>query len=245
MQITILIDKIICLTFLWNNPNGWWNMFWINNIGHIYEKWWYKTSFNILVSTFVMITNFYNKRVFLKKLMTISHIKIYKMRNYVSWQNKKSLILSPHHPPIIIQHPSTGRSALEELWDPALQAMDRGVSPTHASGNRHTDLSPRCGPCSDPWTGSSSSWTWLGVPGKHCFWLTPMDKRAFVEVQVSRGEVLVHNWRKKIYEFWCTGEGKKNSLISPISSFPQGSTVSGQETAFQSVISLAGKYESM
>lgn len=41
--------------------------------------------------------------------------------------------------------------------------------PTHVLGNRLTDLSTSCGPCSSLWTSSSPSWQWAGAPGEH--WL--------------------------------------------------------------------------
>lgn len=45
-----------------------------------------------------------------------------------------------------------------DLCDPAPHARDpEGVLPT---GDRQTDHSPGCGPCSRPWTNYSASWLW-------------------------------------------------------------------------------------
>lgn len=53
----------------------------------------------------------------------------------------------------------------------------------------------------------------LGVPAEHWLGLSPTDKRAFVEVHVSRVEVTALQWVKKyIYESRCIGEGKRNNM---------------------------------
>lgn len=61
------------------------------------------------------------------------------------------------------------------------------------------------------------------------YWLRKLftDKRAFVEIQVSRGEFLAHQYIEQnlyIYDLGYTGMEKRNSLTLPASSLPQGGT---------------------
>lgn len=57
------------------------------------------------------------------------------------------------------------------------------------SGNRHRDLSPGCGPCSGlAWLQPFQFAVWKPLK-KQQHRQSPMDKRAFAEVQISSGEV--------------------------------------------------------
>ena len=112
---------------------------------------------------------------------------------------------------------------LWELWDPTPSAKGpERVSPTCVSRNRLTDLSTSCGPCCGLWTSSSP------LTAGQSTWRTPTqgsypqrNKSAFVEVQVSREEVVALCWRKKIkYEFGWIGVGEKKSLTLPILPHP-------------------------
>ena len=81
-------------------------------------------------------------------------------------------------------------------------------------GNRHTDLGPDRGPCSGLWTGSSPSLPQTREP------LKDIDKRDYVEVWVSRGEVSSpHCWKKKKFE--CIGVWIRGiAWLCPHHSFP-------------------------
>lgn len=57
-----------------------------------------------------------------------------------------------------------------------------------------------------------------------------MDKRAFVQVQVSSRQITAHRWTKNIYMFGYIGEGKRNSWTSLASSLSQVAQLSAKET---------------
>lgn len=114
---------------------------------------------------------------------------------------------------------SIHKLSLWDLWDiaPYAKGSRRSLTPW-TLGNRHTDLGPDGGPCSGLWTDSSPSLPQTRKP------LKDIDKRAFVEVCVSRGEVSSpHCWRKKeVWTHWSVD--KRNSLTLPTSLLPQNNT---------------------
>lgn len=118
-----------------------------------------------------------------------------------SWWHKMFLVFVP--PTTKVQHTSTNKSdfvgAVEYIRGPG-----RSLA-TCASGSRHTDLSPDCGSYSGLLISSSNSSWPSGSPGEH--WLRPssMLERAFMEVQVSSGEVPALHWNTKKYKFGHIG----------------------------------------
>lgn len=96
------------------------------------------------------------------------------------------------------------------------------VLPTHASGNRHTDLSPRCGLSSDPCSRN---------PWKNCLRQSHMDDRAIVKVQVSSREVPAHHWsKKKNSKIGHIKDRKRNIFTWPLLCLSQGGIAQCQET---------------
>ena len=113
---------------------------------------------------------------------------------------------------------------LWELWDLITSAKGpKGVSPTCASGNRLTDLSPSCGPCCSLWTSSSP----LGGRPEHLentgsrqlptgtrepLWNQGFQRRSY--------STLLEKKNKIKYEFGWIGVGEKKNLTLPISPLP-------------------------
>ena len=74
--------------------------------------------------------------------------------------------------------------------------VPEGVSTTHTLGKGHIDLVPGMAPgvACEPVPASLGHSP--GAPGKHCLRQSPTDVRTSVEVQVSRGKVPTHHWKK-------------------------------------------------
>ena len=67
----------------------------------------------------------------------------------------------------------------------------------------------------------------------------PLDKRAFMEVQVSSREVSAHHWnkKKKTKNLNALKRGKRNSSTLPASALFQSGTANGQKGSSQHMIS--------
>lgn len=105
------------------------------------------------------------------------------------------------------------------------------VSPTHALGNRHTEVSPICSSCSVPWTDSIPYWSWSRALEDS---FLDSWTREFLWILRSPVEKFQHTTgAKNIYEFGCIGEGKKNSSTWLVSPFFHGSTAQCQERLSQ------------
>ena len=162
-----------------------------------------------------------------------------------TWPNKLSLTCIPHnqqHSLAFIhgQNCLSGNCGIQhhKPRDPG------GVSPTQASGHRHTHLGPGCGPWSGPWTCSK-----LPQPLSPAAWV-PLESTALDNHLPTRKPLWKPRFPKAkfqhtvgtkiyIYKFGHIGEGKKNSLTLPMSPSRQGSTAQGQ------VISPTGENEGM
>ena len=112
-----------------------------------------------------------------------------------SSQHKMSLIFVPS-PTTRMWH-SSKKMPLRGPWDPPYtQGHRKSHPPMYQVVSRQTSVpametAEACELAPAP-LGHS-----LGAPGKHCLRQSPMDVRAFAEVQVSRGEVPAPYWSKK------------------------------------------------
>lgn len=81
-----------------------------------------------------------------------------------------------------------------------------------ALGNGHMNRGSSCGLYSGLWTGSRPHG--LGALGKHCLRPLCRDERAFVEVQVSNGDVLAHLEKYSLLRSWGeVGTGAKKMRL--------------------------------
>lgn len=133
----------------------------------------------------------------------------------VGWLNKTFLVHVPLS--MTIWHPFTkclcGSYGIQHhIWkDPG------GVSSSHASGNRHTDLSFGSGPSRVQETALVPLSHSPGNSGKHCFRQSPEVKELLWKSKFQA------EWYRKITQVWMHWEGK-NCLTTHIT-LPQGSTV--------------------
>lgn len=95
----------------------------------------------------------------------------------------------------------------------------RGVSPTCASCNRHTDLGS-LGLYSGPWTPASQLWSW-GL----CRTVLTIA-HGWESLCGSSAKNRAQHWSKEIW-FGCSGEGKRISFTLPASPLHHGSYQSG------------------
>lgn len=102
-----------------------------------------------------------------------------------------------------IWHPSTEKSAFVGVVGSS--TICQGT--LDESGNRHTDLSPYCGPCSGLCLALALLGHSLEAPGKHCPRQSATDERTFVRSRFQV-EKFQYNVGAKKYDFGCNGEVK-------------------------------------
>lgn len=132
------------------------------------------------------------------------------------------------------------------LADSKMYVRDKGTKMCQCPAERHRD---HLGCISVKICGLTSTWwnkSFLPSSLKeHQFRQSPIDKRAFVEVQKSTGEVLAHSWRKRKSKIGCIEEGERNNFSVPMLPFPQGGIAYCQERCSQPEISPTGEIESI
>lgn len=89
-----------------------------------------------------------------------------------------------------------------------------GISLTHASSNRHTDLGPSCEPSSGPWLGSSLSLPQPRSLGEHCLGPSPTDEKLLWKSS-SPAKKFQHAIGTKRKMFGCIREGKWTIWLYP------------------------------